>query len=126
MLAKRFVSIKNRGGTSDCNSRALLSIKAPTKNGHFLKSFTIPKNVKGGALWALLTSNLLQNIKKLKGGRFGDIKKVSEKCLSAEKTQRRDPIVSSGFVSYVKNGKNERRTLCTNLEAFSFADPVVL
>ena len=43
--------------------------------------------------------------KKLKGGPFGD--KKFEKSNNAEKIQREDPIVSSGFVSYVKHGVNE-------------------
>ena len=34
-----------------------------------------------------------------------------------KKTQRGDPIVSSGFVSYDKNGVTERGTLCTILNA---------
>ena len=36
----------------------------------FRKCRIVPKNVKGGTLWALLTYILLQNIKKLKGGLF--------------------------------------------------------
>ena len=34
----------------------------------FRKCRIVPKNVKGGTLWALLTYILLQNIKKLEGG----------------------------------------------------------
>ena len=47
----------------------------------------MPKNVKGGTLWALLTYILLQFITKIEKG---------------------DPLVSSGFVGYVKIVKNER------------------
>ena len=39
----------------------------------------VPKNVKGGTLWALLTYILLQNMKKLEGGPFWDIKNFFEK-----------------------------------------------
>ena len=42
-----------------------------------------------------------------------------------KKIQRGDPIVSSGLVSYVKNGINERGTLCTNFDEFPLAGPVV-
>ena len=62
----------------------------------------------------LLTCIPLQNIKKLEGGPFGDIKKFSKKSHSTEKKiERGDPLVSSGFVGYVKKVKNERGTLWT-------------
>ena len=51
--------------------------------------------------------------------------KKSRKSHSDEKSQRRDPTVSSGFISYVKNGINERGALCTNLDAFPLAGLVV-
>ena len=67
------------------------------------------KKLKGGTLWNFPTSILSQNSKKLKGGPFGDKRKFrKKKSHSAEKTQRGDPIVSSGFVSYDKNGVTER------------------
>ena len=46
-------------------------------------------------------------------------------CQKKFKNSKGDPIVSSGFVSYVKKGVNERGTLCTNLDAFPLAGPVV-
>ena len=55
--------------------------------------------------------------KKLEGGPFGDKKSSKKKLHSAEKNLKGDPINSSGFVSYVKKGVNERG-LCTNLTAF--------
>ena len=55
---------------------------------------------------------LLQNIKKLEGVPFGDIKKFSKK-VTVPKKSKGDPLVSSGFVGYVKKVKNERATLCT-------------
>ena len=42
-----------------------------------------------------------------------------------KKNRRWDPIVPPGFVSYVKKGVNERGTICTNLDAFPFAGPVI-
>ena len=46
-------------------------------------SLIVAKNLKEGTLWDFF---LLQNIKKLKGASFGDIKKLSKKSLKAEKT----------------------------------------
>ena len=69
---------------------------------------------KRGALWDLLTYILLQNIKKLEGGLFWDNEKFSKKSRTVPKKNRKgDPLVSSGFVGYVKKSKNERGTLCT-------------
>ena len=42
----------------------------------FLKSVTVPKNVKGGTLCDFLTSIVLQNIETNEGGPFGAIQKV--------------------------------------------------
>ena len=67
------------------------------------------KKLKGGTLWNFPTSILSQNSKKLKGGPFRDKKKFRKKSRTVpKKTQRGDPIVSSGFVSYDKNGVTER------------------
>ena len=67
------------------------------------------KKLKGGTLWNFPTSILSQNSKKLKGGPFGDKKKFRKKSRTVpKKTQRGDPIVSSGFVSYDKNRVTER------------------
>ena len=69
----------------------------------------MPKNVKGGTLLDLLTNIPLQNIKKLKGGPFGDIKKFSKKSRTVpKKIQRGDPLGSSGFVCFLEKVKNER------------------
>ena len=46
--------------------------------------------------------------KNSKGGLFGDIKKFSKKVAQGRKNQKGDPLVSAGFVGYVKNVKNER------------------
>ena len=59
----------------------------------FKRSRIVLKNVKGGTLLDLLTNIPLQNIKKLKGGPFGDIKKVFEKkSHSAEKNPKGGPF----------------------------------
>ena len=69
----------------------------------------MPKNVKGGGLWALLTYILLQNIKKLEKGTLLRHLKVFKKSRTVpKKIERGDPLVPSGFVGYVKKVKNER------------------
>ena len=55
-----------------------------TKNTKILNSLTVPKNVKG-TLWAFSTSIQLQNIKKLKGRPFGDIKKIEKRFTKLKK-----------------------------------------
>ena len=55
----------------------------------FLNSVTVPKNVKGGTLCDFLTSIVLQNIKKIEGGPFGEkfsIQKVSKSCIVPKKS----------------------------------------
>ena len=54
----------------------------------FLNSVTVPKNVKGGTLCDFLTSIVLQNIKEIKGGPFGEeysIQKVSKSRIVPKK-----------------------------------------
>ena len=63
----------------------------------------MPKNLKGETFWAFRNFSLLQNIKKLEGGPFDKKSRTVPK-----KIQTEDPIVSSGFVSYVKKGLKER------------------
>ena len=63
--------------------------------------------------------------KQLKGDPSETFSKNFKKSSSVPKIQKGDPIVLSGFVSYVKKGVNERGTLCTDLDAFPFAGPVV-
>ena len=54
----------------------------------------------------------MQNNKKLKGGPFGDIKNFRKKVATVPKQIKSgDPLVSAGFVGYVKKVKNERGTL---------------
>ena len=48
-------------------------------------SLIVPKNLKEETLWNFLTFVLLQNIKKMKGGPFGDIKKFSKISLNKPK-----------------------------------------
>ena len=73
----------------------------------FRKCRIVPKNVKGGTLWALLTYILLQNIKKTrKGDSFETLKNFGKKSHNAEK--KSNLLVSSGFVGYGRKVKNER------------------
>ena len=66
--------------------------------------------MKGGTLWDSLTYILLQNIKKLEGGdSFETLENFRKKFRTMpKKIERGDPLVSSGFVGYVKKVKNER------------------
>ena len=59
---------------------------------------------KRGTLWALLTYILLQNITKTrKGDSFETLKNFRKKSRTMpKKIERGDPLVSSGFVGYVK------------------------
>ena len=72
------------------------------------------------------TSVCFKISKNLKVGPFGDRKNSKKKSHSAEKIQRGDPVVPSGFVSYVKNWVHERGDPLTNSDAFPLAGPVVL
>ena len=54
------------------------------------------------------TSLQLQNMKKLKGGPFVEIKTFEKKSQRRKKIERGDPLVSSSFVGYVLKVKNER------------------
>ena len=45
-----------------------------------LNSLIVPETCKGRGLWAFWTSKLLQNIKQIGLGPFGDIKNFSKKC----------------------------------------------
>ena len=74
----------------------------------FGKCRIVPKNVKGGTLLDLLTYILLQNIKKLEGGPFGDIKIFSKNRTVPKKIQRGDALGTSGFVGFLEKAKNER------------------
>ena len=76
----------------------------------FKKCRIVPKNVKVGTLWALLTYILLQNIKKTrKGDSFETLKNFRKKSHNAEK--KSNLLISSGFVGYGQKVKNERGTL---------------
>ena len=63
---------------------------------------------KRGTVWALLTYILLQNIKKLERGTLLRQKNFEKSLTMPKKIERGDPLVSSGFVGYVKKVKNER------------------
>ena len=112
-----FVSV-NKTGTSKVGaiSEAQKAQKKFGKKLNFLKKFFFfqkkshsAEKCKRGILLDLLTYIPLQNIKKLEGGTLWGQKKISKKkSHSAEKNSKGDPIVSSCFVSYDKNGLTER------------------
>ena len=67
------------------------------------------KKCRRGNLSDLLTYILLQSNKKLEGGTLWGHLKIFEKSRTVpKKIERRDPLVSAGFVGYVKKVKNER------------------
>ena len=60
----------------------------------FRKCRIVPKNVKEGTLWALLTYSVAKYQKSRKWGPFGDIKKISKKSRTMpKKIERGDPLV---------------------------------
>ena len=65
----------------------------------------MPKKLKG-TLWGFSTSILSQNIKKLKGGAFGENFFLEKSLTMPKKTERVDPLVSPGMVCYA--GKQEK------------------
>ena len=56
----------------------------------------------------LLTYMLLQDIKKLEGGSFGDIKNLRKKVAQCQKNPNGDPLDTSCFVGFLEKVKNER------------------
>ena len=77
------------------------------KNNFFQKKSHSAKNCKGGTLLDLLPYIPFQNIKKLEGGPL-ETKKSKKSRTVPKKTQRGDPMVASGFVSFDENGVTER------------------
>ena len=61
----------------------------------------MPKTVKGGPFGNFSMSILLQNIKKLEGGPFGDIKKIYEKSLTKPKLHAQKKLVKSETQTHV-------------------------
>ena len=59
-------------------------------------SLIVPKNLKEETLLNFLTFVLLQNIKKMKGGPFGDIKKISK--ISLKKPKREEGGGGGGLI----------------------------
>ena len=74
-----------------------------------LKQSHSAEKLERGTLWAFWNFRLLQNIKKLEGGTVWRQKKILKKSRTVpNKNQRGDPVVPSGFVSYVKNWVHEK------------------
>ena len=68
-----------------------------------LNSLIVPKNLKEGTLWDFYISIMLQNILKIEGGPFRDIKKFSKQTKN-----RRIRILSQSYSAE----KLERGVLC--------------
>ena len=70
----------------------------------------MPKNVKGGTLWGFNNIySVAKHQKTRKGDSFETLKKFRKRVAQCrKKIERGDPLVSSGFVGYVKIVKNER------------------
>ena len=77
----------------------------------FGKSRIVPKNVKGDPLGSINIYSVAKYQKTRKGDSFETFKNFQKKSHNAEKDRKGDPLVSSGFVGYVKKVKNERGTL---------------
>ena len=60
---------------------------------------------KRGTLWDFQVFILFQNIEKLKGTLESHQKKFRKSLTVSKKIERVDPLVSFGFVCYVKKGK---------------------
>ena len=67
----------------------------------------MPKNVKGGPFLIYKHAFCCKITKNSKGDSFETF--FEKKLHSAKKIKRVDPLVSAGFVGYVKKVKNERR-----------------
>ena len=74
----------------------------------FQKMSHSAEKCKRGTLWALLTYSVAKYQKTRNGDSSETLKKFRKKSHSAEKNEMGDPLVSSGFVGYVKKVKNER------------------
>ena len=68
----------------------------------------MPKNVKGGPLGFINIYSVAKYKKTRKGDSFQTLKNFRKIAQCRKKIERGDPLVSSGFVGYVKKGKNER------------------
>ena len=78
----------------------------------FRKCRIVPKNVKGGPLGFINIYSVAKYQKTRKGDSFQTLKNFRKKVAKCRKKNRKgDPLVSSGFVGYVKIVKNERGTL---------------
>ena len=90
--------LKNSKRTSKFQSILFYS----TKN-FFKKSHNAEKKIEWGTLWDFSIPSLSQNPKKLKGGPFGEKIFPKKSLAMPKKTERGDPLVSSGIVCYAGN-----------------------
>ena len=80
----------------------------------FKKSRIVPKNVKGDPYGFINMHSVAKYQKTRRGDPLGTFKNFRKKVAQyRKKIERGDPLVSSGFVGYVKKVKNERGTLWT-------------
>ena len=75
----------------------------------------VPKNEKGDPLGFINIHFVAKYQKTRRGDSFETLKNFRKNfAQSRKKIERGDPLVSSGFVGYVKKVKNERGAFCTN------------
>ena len=110
------IELARQGGTFSHFLTSIIAkhqkLKGPIGEKITQKSLTMPEKLKGGTLCDFSTYILSQNIKKLKGGPFGESlfrKKVSQ----CQKTERGDSLVSPGIVCYAE--KEEKLFLFNSL-----------
>ena len=72
----------------------------------FRKCRILPKNVKGDLLGFINIYSVAKYLKNLKRGSFETLKYFRKKVAQCQK--KSNPLVSSGFVGYVKKVKNKR------------------
>ena len=98
MYQRRGIVEINKTGTSKVGAISKAQKAQKTflkKNLKFLFFFSfrkcriVPKNIKGGTLWALLTHILLQNIKKLESGTLLRHSKIFEKSRTMPEKNRK-------------------------------------
>ena len=71
----------------------------------------MPKNVNGGPFGLYQLYSVAKYQKTRNGDSFETLKNFRKKVAQCRKKIEREPLVSYGFVGYVKIVKNKRRTL---------------
>ena len=68
----------------------------------------MPKNLKGNPLESININSVAKYQITRRGDPLRTFKNFRKKVAQCQKNQKGDPLVSSGFVGYVKKVKNER------------------